>query len=525
MERYNGNQKGFIYVSCDAKHQKEAFEKYLEPLDGEGTAFWWADDFDKKEEKTLARAKAVLLFLTKDYVKESKLRDTLTAAIKYNKPVLCVYLEDVELDAALSMQTEAQQALFVNKYGSDDDFIKELKKAAIFEDAGVSAQQEGAKKKRSLVIAAAVIVVAILLFALVIRPMMTPKANAETMAALGLQGMSKEDLESIEELRIVGTDIMEYDTYARYADGGKTSIEYSRDDHDNAADDYEGVVAAGNISDLSGLEQMKNLRVLIIEGQQIEDLSPVYGLENLEVLSVNCNPVSSIEGIEKLKNLRMLDISYTDVSDISPVFGMEKLSRLRIDGTKVSDLSGIENMKRLYQITFSDTGVAEVPDGLKLRLVVAHDSALRAIPDLGGSKDVFLSAQNVDITDFSKLSSAGSYELINIEANGKDDQIIKALNGKTIDKADILNSGFGSIKELSGWNIGEELELTNGALSSVEGIEEHDGIETLDLRNCNNLTDLSPVNGLSHKPVVILSPSNERLRATLNEDVEVRVEG
>ena len=151
MEKYNGNRKGFIYVSCGAREQNETFDKYLEPLAQDGVSFWWADGdsgsgstgggLSKKEEKTLARAKAVLLFLTKDYAKDKKLRDTVAAAVKCNKPVLCVYLEDVELDAALSMQTEAQQALFVSGYGSDEEFVKELKKAAIFDSLEASEEQ------------------------------------------------------------------------------------------------------------------------------------------------------------------------------------------------------------------------------------------------------------------------------------------------------------------------------------------------------------------------------------------------
>lgn len=43
MEKYNGNQKGFIYVSCNDANQKEVFEKYLEPLAKEGISFWWTD--------------------------------------------------------------------------------------------------------------------------------------------------------------------------------------------------------------------------------------------------------------------------------------------------------------------------------------------------------------------------------------------------------------------------------------------------------------------------------------------------
>ena len=60
---------------------------------------------------------------------------------------------------------------------------------------------------------------------------------------------------------------------------------------------------------------MKNLKVLILAGQQIEDITPLLELENLEYLSLACNPVSSIDGLEKLPNLRYLDIRYTNVSE------------------------------------------------------------------------------------------------------------------------------------------------------------------------------------------------------------------
>ena len=130
MEKYNGNQKGFIYASCDAKDQKEVFERYLEPVAAEGVNFCWGDTFDKKEDNNISRSNAVLLFLTNDFAKEDRLRRTIEAAVKHDKPILSVFLEDVELDPGLSMQIESQQAMFVSGYKSDYDFVDELKKAA-----------------------------------------------------------------------------------------------------------------------------------------------------------------------------------------------------------------------------------------------------------------------------------------------------------------------------------------------------------------------------------------------------------
>ena len=343
MEKYNGNQKGFIYVSCDAKDQDTVFRKYLEPVAQSGVSFCWDDVFDKKEEDNIARSNAVLLFLTKDFAKEDKLRRTVEAAVRNDKPILTIYLENVDLDAGLSMQLESQQALFTSYYESDEEFLEALKKSAIFDRIEVTEQQKKRQKRRS-VMAVAAAAVAVLVLAIVIKPMLGPKANADTMEALGLQGLSKSELESIEELHIVGTEVIHRDVQSYYAGGGTANIEYSyRDDEGESH-----TTLAGSISDLNGMQQLSNLKDLELEGQQIEDVSPLAELSKLEQLSLNCNPVRSLDGLEKLENLQRLDIT--------------------------------------------DTNVTELPSDLHVRELYAENCGLQTVPDFGGNSDVYFTA-------------------------------------------------------------------------------------------------------------------------------------
>ena len=386
MEKCSSSQKGFIYVSCDTGNQEAVIEKYLGPLEQEGTGFRWADAFDAGEEKILARSGAVLFFLTKNYVKEKKLRDTLAAAVKHNKAILCVYLEDVELDAALSMQTESQQALYVSRYKSDEEFISELKKAAIFDKSLISGQQEGSKKKRSLMAAAAAVIAAILLFALVIRPMITPKANADTMKALGLQGMSKAELEEIRNIRVIGTDVVDGTAQRiQYTDDGRLIYTFDFDSGDVL---NNGITTdRGSISDLSGIEQLTNLSTLQLTGQQIEDASQAYGLEKLHTLILSYNPLKSVEGAEKLPKLRTLGTaaSYThlaadcdgvdaaqirdglegikvgelyvngiQISSLQELAGLEVTKTLGLAGSTLSSLDGIENFEGIDTLDLKD---------------------------------------------------------------------------------------------------------------------------------------------------------------------------
>ena len=169
MEKYSGNQKGFIYASCTAKDQEEVFNKYLDPLARVVISFCWGDSFDGREDGYIAKSNAVMLFLTKEYVRDEKLRRTVESAIKHDKPILSIYLEEVELDPGLSMQIESQQAMFVSRYKSDDEFVDDLKKAAVFDKVEVTERQKN-KQKRRVFIAVAAALAAVLVLAVTIRP-------------------------------------------------------------------------------------------------------------------------------------------------------------------------------------------------------------------------------------------------------------------------------------------------------------------------------------------------------------------
>ena len=475
MEKYNGNQKGFIYVSCDAKDREAIFAKYLEPLAKEGISFWWADDFDIKEEKTLARAKAVLLFLTKAYAKDKKLRDTVAAAVKRNKPLLCIYLEDIELDAALSMQTEAQQALFVNKYKSDEEFVKDLKKAAIFDSLEASEEQKGAQKSRTIAAVAAAVIVLIAAI-VIIKPLLSRSNDNNAMEVLELQGLSKEDLASVEELYVVGSEVMDHDAAARYEDGDTSVIVYE------VSDDETQTTPAGSISDLSGMGQLENLKVLQLSGQQLEEVGELGELQNLQALILSCNPLNSLDGAGNL-DLEVLDISYTDVE--------------------------------------------ELPDGMHVREINADGSKLRKIPDFGGLSDVELYAGDTLISDISNIGTAENYTDLHIDCGNADiSQIAAGLKGIPVETLALTNMQATDLTVLSGIDADEvtSLGLGAGTITSLEGIEHFENVTDLQLEYCDQLTDLSELNKLPRLERVRLSRSMSALAAGLDDRIEIEFE-
>ena len=103
------------------------------------------------------------------------------------------------------------------------------------------------------------------------------------------------------------------------------------------------------ISDISPLSGLTNLRVLTVAGNQINDLTPLSGLTNLLDLGIASNPISDITPLRELTNLTDLHMLGTQVSDTSPLRGMINLKTLYISDGPIID---VEPLRGLVNLTF-----------------------------------------------------------------------------------------------------------------------------------------------------------------------------
>lgn len=71
----------------------------------------------------------------------------------------------------------------------------------------------------------------------------------------------------------------------------------------------------------------------------LDDLSPLAGLTNLQALHVGATPVSDLSPLAGLTNLQMLNAGSTRVSDLSPLTGLTNLRVVDISHSQVRDLS------------------------------------------------------------------------------------------------------------------------------------------------------------------------------------------
>ena len=102
--------------------------------------------------------------------------------------------------------------------------------------------------------------------------------------------------------------------------------------------------------DFSVLKYCWNLMALDIGHNNVTDLSFLYDLPNLRVLIVACNAVEDITPIASLKNLEYLEIFKNKVTDISPLKELPHLMDLNICFNRIKDLTPLQEIKTLKRL-------------------------------------------------------------------------------------------------------------------------------------------------------------------------------
>ena len=192
------------------------------------------------------------------------------------------------------------------------------------------------------------------------------------------------------------------------------------------------------ITSLSGMERLTTLNVLLVQRNNISDLSPLSDLTRLHLLNISWNPgITSIEplGQGMQKTLVNLDMAGLAV-DLTPVGGMENLDHLRIgddwNGHRISldlaPLSGQTHLKYLHIL------------GAKLDNVEA----------IGGMSGLLcIDLQNCGMTS-ARLTALNGHPLtteINLERN-----FLRTLDGldlSTLPQLKEINLGGNTIRDFS----------------------------------------------------------------------------
>jgi len=118
------------------------------------------------------------------------------------------------------------------------------------------------------------------------------------------------------------------------------------------------------INDLSPLSALTNLQVLYLGGTQVAALSPLATLTNLKTLYLNGTRVADLSPLTTLTNLLVLVLNGTRVADLSPLATLTKLQGLYLAQTQVADLSPLMSLAKLKHLDIRGTPATQENPGV-----------------------------------------------------------------------------------------------------------------------------------------------------------------
>lgn len=258
-----------------------------------------------------------------------------------------------------------------------------------------------------------------------------------------------------------------------------------------AHDRYAVETTHGDIGDgdLELLAQCTNLRVLILDYQQITDLSPLADLP-LEYLSLTGNQISDLSPLVGQTELRVLDLGENPVRSVEVLAGLTALQEVTLEATGITSVetfegSGIQslNVRGTWVTDFSP--LESCPSLSRLVVGELPSGAVETLAGLTGLVELRLySTQEVDLSHF-----AGFQKLQDLDLYG-----CTLLHSETL-------THLPSLRLL---NLGET------GVNDLSFLTEMPAMTDVDLRN-NPLTDLTPLLDCPWLTLLTLSPRHQPL--------------
>ncbi len=271
------------------------------------------------------------------------------------------------------------------------------------------------------------------------------------------------------------------------------------------------------LKNLSFLEKFKNLKILYLSFNFIQDLSPLKMLVHLKEIDFRDNLIKDISPIEKLINLINIDFSNNQISDIAPIKKLINLKILYLSLNFIQDLSPLKMLVHLKEIDFRDNLIKDISPIEKLINLINIDFSNNQISDIAPINKLinlinidFSNNQISDIAPINKLIN-----LINIDfSNNQISDIApinKLINLINIDFSNNQISDIAPINKLINLNT---ISFSNNKISDITTIRNLLNLKILRL-NCNNISDITPIFNLDVKYCTILNNPIQRVPPTM----------
>jgi internalin A len=118
----------------------------------------------------------------------------------------------------------------------------------------------------------------------------------------------------------------------------------------------------GEYDDLTPIQKLATLESLRLSFSHVKDLHVIEGLKRMDRLDISHTLVGDdeLKSVGSLVNLTELMLDEDNITDITPVSNLKKLERLSLKKTAVKSLAPISQIKTLKFVYIADTPISDI---------------------------------------------------------------------------------------------------------------------------------------------------------------------
>lgn len=206
--------------------------------------------------------------------------------------------------------------------------------------------------------------------------------------------------------------------------------------------------------DIEGLKDFKNLKILLMNDNNVSDLSVLAQMPQLEGVWFNNNNVRDISFASELKNLKYISFTGNKVSDLSPLQGTTKLEHFWGNDNPFNDINPLRENRGMLQMGLSrcpiDGDIGAVSGMTELTFFAAESCGITDLYSLRACRKLeYAYLGNNSINDVSPLANCNGIKELWISDNSvyDSDKYISSFAGITI-----VDNGNISVESSDGTN-------------------------------------------------------------------------
>ena len=285
-----------------------------------------------------------------------------------------------------------------------------------------------------------------------------------------------------------------------------------------------------NIEDEVSLEELENITDLSYF-LSCTSLEGIQYLKNLEHISLEGQSSSELSVLSSLKNLKSFNIHILGDDDLSFLKDLTKLEDINIDCSTAKDINFLENLTGIKSLSFfnftnlSDdfTPISRLTNLESLTVMLGSENYLNDIDfisNLEKLEDLRIYGNGItDISAVSKLTKLNYLTISSSMSGGNLFSNIDSIKSLTnLQYLELDNSKINNLEPLRNLINLESLSLIDNKIENIEPLSKLINLESLALSS-NNVSDITPLAGLSKMVYLSLYNNSVYDFSTLTKDI------